>query len=107
MTKEKYLEMCRVMKKEPDPDIMPLDFEDFPSDIQELFVIVNMLPDRWDGMSGAYLGKDFSLIPYLFDVYNIENAKTALIIINLIISESSRIYNDKLKQQHKTKGKKK
>lgn len=99
MTREKYLEMCRMIKQEPDPAQIPLDFNDFPPHIQELFAIVNMLPDNWDGMSGSYMGKDLSLIPYLFNLYEVEDEKLSLYIINLIVSINTKVYNDKLKRK--------
>lgn len=106
MTKEKYLEMCDMMKKAPNPAEIPVELGDFPTNIQELFAIHNMLNDRWDGMSGSYLGKDLNLIPYLFDLYEVIDQKMSLYIINLIISINSRNYNDKLKRQNKASSKK-
>ena len=38
-----------------------------------------------------------SLVPYLFDVYEIEDHKLCLTIMNLIITESQKIYNQDLK----------
>ena len=105
MTKDKYLEMCRIMGQDPNPAQIPLDFDDFPANIQELFGIVNMMPDNWDGMSGSYLGKDLSLIPYLFDLYEVEDQKMSLYIVNLIISENTRIYNEKLNRESKKRKK--
>ena len=99
MTKEKYLEMCTMMRTEPKLEDIPIDFEDFPASIQELFSITDMLTDNWDGMSGSYMGKDLTLIPYLFDLYNVEDAKISLNIINLIVATNTRIYNDKVKQK--------
>ena len=95
------------MGQEPDPAQIPVDFSDFPPSIQELFGIINMLTDMWDGMSGAYLGKDLNLIPYLFGIYEIEDAKTSLYIINLIISINSKKYNDKLKRKSEAAKRKK
>ena len=88
-----------MMRIEPKPEDIPVDFEDFPTNIQELFSITNMLTDNWDGMSGSYMGKDLTLIPYLFDLYDVEDAKMSLYIINLIVATNSKIYNDKLKQK--------
>lgn len=99
MTKEKYFEMCDMMHTEPKPEDIPVDFEDFPYVIQELFTINNMLNDIWDGMSGSYMGKDLTLIPYLFKLYDIADEKMSLYIINLIVSITSKMYNDKLKRK--------
>lgn len=32
-----------------------------------------MLSDKWDGMSGSYLGKDWTDVSFIFSVYDIEN----------------------------------
>lgn len=87
------------MRQEPDPALIPIDFEDFPYYVQELFGVFNLLPDMWDGMSGSYLGKDLTLVPYIFNLNGIEDQKFSLYILNLIIAENVKIYNDKLKQK--------
>lgn len=54
---------------------MPLDASDFPEEVQVAFFILSMLPDRWDGMSGTYLGKDWASANFLFETYGIEDRK--------------------------------
>lgn len=106
MTKEAYFEMCRVMDQEPDPAQIPVDFSDFPVYVQELWNIVHMLPDIWDGMSGAYMGKNFSILPYLLDVYKVEDHALALRIINSMVAKTATVYNNKLKQKQEAEAKK-
>ena len=73
---EAYLSMCEQMGKEPDPNEMPPTLGDFPLEIQEAFQIHTMLPDRWDGMSGSYMGKDWSALETLLKVQDVEDKKT-------------------------------
>ena len=49
--------MCEQLGQEPKLEEMPPEMVDFPLEIQEAFVIHAMLPDRWDSMSGSYMGK--------------------------------------------------
>ena len=65
MTKEAYFEMCDMLGSEPIEEEIPLELDDFPELVQQAFVIYGMLSDIWEGMSGSYLGKDYSL---LFDL---------------------------------------
>jgi len=57
---------------------MPLDASDFPEEVQVAFFICDMLSDRWEGMSGTYMGKDWTGIDYLISLYDIENPKIVI-----------------------------
>lgn len=63
--------------------------------------IVQALPDKWDGASGSYQGKDLSILPFLMELYEIENKLDILSLVNIIISKSSEITNDKIRRQAK------
>ena len=67
------------MGTEPDPEKMPLDSSDFPGEVQVAFFVFGLLPDRWDGMSGTYLGKDWSSFEQIVDIYEIEDKKSTLL----------------------------
>ena len=43
----------------------------FPVEVQSALFIYDLLPDKWDGMSGSYLGKEWSSANFLLDIYNI------------------------------------
>lgn len=63
--------------------------------------IVQALPDKWDGASGSYQGKDLSILPFLMELYEIENKLEILGLINIVISKSSDITNDKIRREAK------
>ena len=68
MTKARYLDMCEQTGREPDPDKIPPDIEDFPELVQQAISVFNILGDRIAADIG-YLGKDYSILPiYLSDV---------------------------------------
>lgn len=54
---------------------MPLDTSDFPDEVQVAFFVCNCLSDVWDGMSGSYMGKNWSEIDYIFKLYEIQDPK--------------------------------
>jgi hypothetical protein len=75
--------ICHQLGEEPDPDKMPLEISDFPSEIQVAFFIFGFLEDTWDGMSGSYMGKNWNNIEYLFNLYNIDEPRTLLYLMKL------------------------
>ena len=84
MTKEAYFEMCEMLGSEPVDEEIPLELDDFPWLVQQAFVIYGMLSDIWEGMSGSYLGKDYSLLFNLFDLYGIDSAEEKLLATDFI-----------------------
>jgi hypothetical protein len=57
---------------------MPLDSSDFPGEVQVAFFIFDMLSDHWDGMSGTYLGKNWTDAEHLFKLYEIEEPRVVM-----------------------------
>lgn len=51
---------------------VPVDYSDFDHKAQLVFKIFKLLPDKVDPMSGSYLGKDFSIVEYLFKVHEVD-----------------------------------
>jgi len=62
---------------------MPLDSSEFPEEVQVAFFMFSLLSDRWDGMSGSYLGKDWNSCSYIFSVYEVEDPKTTLFFMKM------------------------
>jgi len=63
---------------------MPLSQSDFPSEVQVAFFMYSLLSDVWDGMSGMYMGKDWSSADFIFKTYEVENPKETLYFMKLI-----------------------
>ena len=108
MTKEQYLLMCDELGTEVDYKQVPADYNDFPFEVQVALQIFSILPDNWEGMSGTYMGKDYSILPYLFDeIFEVENKQLTmkfLLIIGGIVMEQ-RTQQQKARQR-KSKGSK-
>jgi hypothetical protein len=101
ISKAKYYEICEVTNTEPDPEKIPVEYSDLLLDTQLAMVIVNLLPDKWDGASGFFQGKDLSILPYLLELYEIDNKIDMISLITVIINESAQITNNKLKKKVK------
>jgi hypothetical protein len=56
------------MGNEPIEEEIPVEFDDFPTDVQEAFLMYYKLQDQWDGFGGNYLGKNYSGIKDLFEI---------------------------------------
>lgn len=71
MTKDQYIEMCHTMGSTPKESEMPVEFSDLIAEVQETFHIYNTLQDQWDYMGGNYIGKNFTYINTVFEIYNV------------------------------------
>ena len=78
---------------------MPPDDSDFPLEVQLAFYMHSLMPDRWDGMSGSYLGKDWSSLNVLLKVHKVENQKEVLFFLKHIENESALKFNEKIKKK--------
>ena len=94
-----YLDICEQKGIEPDPDEMPPTMGEYPSEVQVAFLLHDLLPDRWDGMSGSYFGKDMSALDLLLETWEVEDRKTTIFFIKQIESYNSKQINEKLKRK--------
>ena len=87
--------------REPDPDKAPLEQHHFPTEVQIAFFVHSLLPERWDGASGTYLGKDWSALGAFLNVYDIQEQQVVVIFLKQIDLYNSQHINDKLEKQRK------
>jgi hypothetical protein len=99
MTSEQYFAMCEQMGWEPREDEIPKDLATLPYESQIALILFNMLPDRIDGMSGSWLGKDFSCLEVFMNIYEVENRREILDLIMV----THRSYDEHYRQQQKMK----
>ena len=95
---EEYLAVCERLGKEPDLNKMPMQIESFPYEVQAAFYIHDILPDRWDGSSGSYMGKDWSAVGTLLERYT-ENQDTILFFLKTIDNIRISVLNEQLQAQ--------
>lgn len=63
--------MCEALGSEPVEEDIPVEFADLPDEVQQSLEVYSYLPDRWEGMSGTFLGKDYSIVFDLFNTFDI------------------------------------
>ena len=82
---------------------MPVTVDQYPLEVQQAFLIHDLLPDRWDGMSGSYFGKDMSALGSLLDIWEIEDKRTIVYFIKHIEARKVNKINKELEQKRKAK----
>jgi len=100
---DKYLKICEQLGEEPNPDKMPVTVDQYPLEVQQAFLIHDLLPDRWDGMSGSYFGKDMSALGSLLDIWEIEDKRTIVYFIKHIEARKVDKINKELEQKRKAR----
>ena len=101
-----YLLVCERLGKEPDPNRVPMDMGSFPYEVQLAFLIHDLLPDRWEGMSGSYLGKDWSAVGAVLDAHNIDiDRQIILFFLKAIDNINSKLINENMQKEQKKREK--
>lgn len=72
-----YIRICEQTDREIDLDQLPPDEADFPLDVQAGIMVFNKLKDDIVADVG-YLGKDYTLIPYYMEIYEVTNKELFL-----------------------------
>ena len=99
MNADQYIDMCEQMGWEIKEEDLPKDPSELPQDAQQALVLLNSLPDNWEGMSGTWMGKDYSGLSAIMDIYDIQNRKTVFELLKVAENELSKYYSDKAKQR--------
>lgn len=107
ISKEQYLLLCKAQNIEPNPELIPVDFSDFPDIVHIAFEIYNQLEDRFQFVNmekpAVFIGKEKSILKFLFDdIYLIPSQyekKLILEILNIIDKHAVKTAIDKLKQK--------
>lgn len=99
MTQERYLAMCEQLGKDPDPEEMPPDWEDFPVEIQVAIAIFNTLGDRVYPEIG-YVGKDYTNLPVLIDIHGVEDKELLLEVLTFLDSRAIKQSSERMKAEY-------
>ena len=97
MTRERYLEMCELMGSEPIESEIPVEFEDFPIDVQQAVLVYRMLKDEWEGFNGLYLGKSYIGLTEVLDYMEIDISDRKLVV--QLIKLIDNVRSDQLAKQ--------
>lgn len=91
--------MCEQMGWEPREEDMPLDPADLSIETQQALVLLNVLPDKWEGMSGSWMGKDYSGLEAIMNIYEIEDRRRVFELLQTGETELGKYYAQKRKEQ--------
>ena len=103
---DEYLVVCERLGKTPDENKMPIDDRDFPYEVQLAFLLHSVLPDRWDGSSGSYQGKDWSALGSLLDTYQIDDKRTVTFFLKNVDVLTSNQINKEIEKKRKQRERK-
>ena len=106
MDLEKVLRVHEQLGTEPGEDEIPPAMEDFPYEVQEAFDIYNLLGDRWEGMSGTYMGKDMSTYIDFCKLRSVDDLNINLYLVKMIDSIRMGIMTKKAEKKAKERNKK-
>ena len=100
MNQDQYIAMCEQMGWEPREDDMPVDPSTLSLEAQQALTLLNALPDNWEGMSGTWMGKDYSGLEAIMNIYEIHDRKTVFELLRDAEAELGKYYAQKQKEQN-------
>lgn len=84
MTKDAYFDMCNQLNIEPTDSEIPMEISDFPELVQTGLLIYSKLKDNWDPTVGKYMGKDYTIIFELFNLYSVDTVDERITLLDLL-----------------------
>ena len=99
MNVEQYLAMCEQMGWEPKEEEMPMDPSVLSLRAQQALILLRSLPDLWDCISGSWLGKDYSGLAAIMDIYDMEDKRKVFELYKEAERELGEYYAQKQKEQ--------
>lgn len=91
--------MCEQMGWEPIEEEIPVDPASFDLEVQQALVLLNTLPDKWEGMSGTWMGKDYSGLSAILDIYEVGDRRQVFELLQIAEAELGKFYAQKQKEQ--------
>ena len=87
------------MGVEPKEEDVPKDPSTFSLEAQQALIMLNVLPDKWEGMSGSWLGKEYAGLLDIMNLYQIEDKKQVFELLKVCEDELGKFYAERRKQQ--------
>ena len=84
---------------EPKEEELPQDGTNLSLECQQALTILNALPDNWEGMNGTWLGKDYSGLSAVMDIYEVESRREVF----ELLKEAESILGKYYAQQSKSR----
>lgn len=99
MSQEQYLDMCEQMGWIPTEEELPVDASTLSINAQSALLLINALPDIWEGMNGSWLGKDYSGLFSIMEIYEMEDKRAIFELLKAAENELGIYYAQKRKEQ--------
>lgn len=90
MTKDRYFEMCEQLGNEPLESEIPWEPDDFPEEVQLAITVYYKLRDEWDTMNGVYMGKSYSGLGEILEIFEVEKQDRKYFIEWLTVLDNAR-----------------
>ena len=87
------------MGVEPKDEDIPQDPSTFSIEAQQALLMMNALPDLWEGMNGVWLGKNYNGLFDILKLYKIDNKREVFELLKVCEEELSKYYSQKRKEQ--------
>lgn len=84
---------------EPKEEELPQDGTNLSLECQQALTILNALPDMWDGMNGTWLGKDYSGLSAVMDIYEVESRREVFELLKEAESMLGKYYAQQTKSR--------
>ena len=84
-----------------DEEEIPLDINDVSYNSQQALLLFNILPDKIEGMNGVWLGKEYAGLGDIMNIYEIDDRKEVLDLLQICIREASKVYAKQREQANK------
>tara|TARA_B100001093_G_scaffold478769_1_gene507225 strand:+ start:491 stop:769 length:279 start_codon:yes stop_codon:yes gene_type:complete len=91
--------MCEQMGWEPKEEELPQDGTNLSLECQQALTILNALPDNWEGMNGTWLGKDYSGLSAVMDIYQVESRREVFELLKEAESILGKYYAQQTKSR--------
>ena len=91
--------MCEQMGWEPKEEELPQDGSNLSLECQQALTVLNSLPDIWEGMNGTWLGKDYSGLGTIMDIYEIEDRRAVFALLKEAESLLGKYYTQQSKSR--------
>jgi len=91
--------MCEQMGWEPKEEDLPQDGSNLSLECQQALTILNALPDNWEGMNGTWLGKDYSGLSAVMDIYEVESRREVFELLKEAESTLGKYYAQQSKSR--------
>ena len=87
------------MGVEPKEEDIPKDPSTFSLEAQQALVLMNALPDKWEGMNGVWLGKDYGGLGDILQIYDVQETREVFELLKICEVELGKFYAQKRKEQ--------